>query len=108
MREHILKDESDLPAIEYIRERAEMVPRFERVYEAVEQVGDGGIVVPQTHRIPFQALLLEHLWEMKLFYALHDLPQKVARLLELLDTLQLQVIEGLVWLDYPYCGIRGS
>jgi hypothetical protein len=52
-------------------------------------------VVPLVHRIPFQQVLLEYLGEVRLFYALHDDPGPVFRLLDLLDQQLREILDGL-------------
>ncbi len=85
VKEHVIKDEPDYRAVEAILERAEYIPLYERIYRLEEQLGGIGYVVPSLHRIPFQQVLLEYLGEAPLFYALHDDPRPVKRLLQVLD-----------------------
>ena len=102
LKEHLIKNEVDLKVVEYILERAEFVPAFEKIKTEEAQLGEGGLLVPLLQRIPFQQILLEYLGEMNLFYALHDNPALVRRLLDLLDWQLLAAIECLVDLDVPY------
>jgi hypothetical protein len=91
LREHLIKDEADYRTVEYILERAEFVPQYEKLAAEESRIGEGGYVVPLVHRIPFQQVLLEYLGEVRLFFSLHDDPRPVRRLLALLDQ-QLTVI----------------
>jgi len=102
LKEHLIKNEADLRVVEYILERAEFVPAFEKIKAEEAQLGGGGLLVPLLQRIPFQQVLLEYLGEMDLFYALHDNPALVRRLLELLDMQMLNAVECLAPLDVPY------
>ncbi len=102
MKEHLVKDAADLRVVEYILERAEFVPAFEKIKAEEAQVGGDGLVVPLLQRIPFQQILLEYLGEMSLFYTLHDNLPLVNRLLELLDQQLLTALEHLAALDVPY------
>ncbi len=83
LREHLIKDAADYRTVEYILERAEFVPQYEKLAAAEALVGEAGYVVPLVHRIPFQQALLEYLGEVALFYALHDDTPRVERLLRL-------------------------
>ena len=102
LQEHLVKDEADFKVVEYILERAEFVPAFEKIKAEEAQLGGEGLLVPLLQRIPFQQILLEYLGEMNLFYALHDNPVLVRRLLELLDQQLLTAIQRLADLDVPY------
>jgi hypothetical protein len=102
LKEHLVKTEADLQVVEYILERAEFVPAFEKIKAEEAQLGGSGLLVPLLQRIPFQQVLLEYLGEMNLFYALHDNPSMVRRLLDLLDRQLLTALAGLAGLDVPY------
>jgi hypothetical protein len=102
LRAHMIQDTVDYRTVEYILERAEVVPEFERVTAAVNAVGEGGYVVPLVHRIPFQQVLLEYLGEEPLFYALHDDPRPAQRLLGLLDQQLGTILRTLASLAVPY------
>jgi hypothetical protein len=102
LKEHLIKDEADLKVVEYILERAEFVPAFDKIKAEEAQLGVSGLLVPLLQRIPFQQALLEYLGEMNLFYALHDNPPMVRRLLDLLDWQLLAALDCLAGLDVPY------
>jgi hypothetical protein len=102
LKEHLVKNDADFKVVEYILERAEFVPAFEKIKAEEAQLGEGGLLVPLLQRIPFQQILLEYLGEMNLFYALHDNPSLVQRLLDLLDRQLLTSLERLGGLDVPY------
>lgn len=102
MKEHPVKDEQDLRAVEYIMERAEYLPQYEALYREEEAVGDIGYVVNEIQRIPFQQVLLEYLGEMQTFYALRDNPRLVERLLALADQQMMLVLGELAALDRTY------
>jgi uroporphyrinogen-III decarboxylase len=102
VKEHPIKEETDFLTVQYILERAEFVSRFDEVYAAQAEMGGGGFAVPGIHRIPFQHLLLEYMGEVPLFYALHDSPERVDHLLDVLDELQLEILDKLAGLDVPY------
>ena len=102
LKEHLVKNEDDLRVVAYILERAEFVPAFDKIKAEEAQIGADGLVVPLVQRIPFQQVLLEYLGEINLFYALHDSPGMVRRLLDLLDRQLLDALGRLAGLDVPY------
>ncbi len=99
---HLLQGQEDFPVLEYILDRAEVVPLPEKVLDDEALVGGHGLVVPLLYRIPFQQVLLEYLGEVALFRALHDAPAAVRRLLDLLDRQMVLLIEAVGPLDVPY------
>jgi hypothetical protein len=103
LRDHLIRDLSaDYRAVEYILERTEFVPQFEKLTAEESRIDGAGYVVPLVHRIPFQQLLLEYLGEVRLFYALHDDPGPVRRLLRLLDLQMGEILNGLADLPAAY------
>ena len=102
LREHLIKDEADYATAAWILERADFVPRFAEVMERDAALGDDGVVVPLLHRIPFQQVLLEYLGETALFFALHDAPAQVERLLSVLDAQLADILPRLADLPVPY------
>ncbi|MGD0879210.1 MAG: hypothetical protein ABSA01_13835 [Anaerolineales bacterium] len=102
LKEHLIKNAADLKVVEYILEKAEFVPAFEKIKAEEAQIGGGGLLVPLLQRIPFQQILLEYLGEIELFYKLHDNLSLVQRLLKLLDQQLLTALDYLAGLDVPY------
>jgi len=102
LKEHLIKDSADYRIVEYILERAEFVERFDALYAEQNRLGPDAFVVPLVHRLPFQQVLLEYLGETPLFYALHDDPRPVERLLGLLDEQLTGILEKLEPLRAPY------
>ena len=103
LREHLIKDlRADYRTVEYILERAEFVLQIEKLTAEENRIGGAGYVVPLVHRIPFQQVLLEYLGEVRFFYALHDDPGPVHRLLALLDDQLRDILRGLAGLPVSY------
>jgi uroporphyrinogen-III decarboxylase len=102
IKEHLIKEEADYRTVEYLVERAEFVPRYEKVTREEAKLGDIGYVVPMTPRIPFQQMLLEYLGEIPFFYALHDSPRLVRRLMTVLDEQLTEILHRLADLQVPY------
>ena len=102
MTEHPIKEESDCRTLEYIIERAEYVPQYERLHEEQAKLGDIGFVVPLVHKLPFQQILIDYLGEVSLFYALYDNPQFVQRLMALLDQQVVEILHKVADLPVLY------
>jgi hypothetical protein len=102
MIEHPIKSFEDLPALEYIYDHAEFVPRFDEVHQIEQALGCIGFVAPFLDRIPFQKACLDLFGEIPFFYALHDNPAGIERLLALLDQVTREDIRGLAAFHYPY------
>jgi len=106
LKEHLIKTKDDYRTAEYIVEHAEFVPLFERIDEEEKNIGCNGYVVPCLSRIPFQQILLEYLGEIPLFYALHECPDLVERLLKVLDLKLIEVLKKLsdfkaLYVEFP-------
>ena len=95
IREHLIKSPADYPIVEFILERMEWVPQYAQIQAMEAELGDIGYVAPMLGRTPFQQVLLEYLGEMNAFYALHDDPRPVVRLLGLLDARITEALHGL-------------
>ena len=102
LREHLIKGEADYRTVEWILERAEFVPQYDKIALKWAETGENGYVVPLLHRIPFQQVLLEYLGETAFFYALHDERPRVERLLLLLDEQLLRILYELRAFDALY------
>jgi hypothetical protein len=86
---------ADYRTVQYILERAEFVPRYERFRKWEERLGDVGFVIPYLHRIPFQQALIDYVGEIELFYTLNDNPKPVQKLMDALHEQMLDVIASL-------------
>jgi hypothetical protein len=99
---HPIRDISDYQTFEYLLEHAEFVPRYEDFFKRESEIGEGGFLVPMLNRTPFQALLLDALGEINMFYALHDNPVQVERLHNLLDEVNCSILKSLADFNVPY------
>lgn len=99
---HLIKEDTDYQTAEYIVEKAEIIPRFDTVFEDERRMGSNGFVVPWLHRIPFQQILLEYLGEIPLFNALYDNLGRLERLIEVLDQKLVEILHQLSELQVPY------
>jgi hypothetical protein len=102
LKEKLIKTGDDLRVVEYILERAEFIPQYDKIAAEQQMLGENAFVVPLLHRIPFQQALLEYFGEMELFYTLNDDPGQVTRLLHLLDQQMEEIIRQIASFDWPY------
>jgi len=99
---HPIRDASDYRTFEFLLEHTEFVPRFAGYLERDAFLGEGGFLVAMLNRTPFQCLLLDGLGEINLFYALHDNPKPVERLLKLMDEVNRHIVYSLADFQVPY------
>jgi hypothetical protein len=102
LKEHPIKEPEDFDTVTWIIEHLEVIPRFDRVAQASNEVADFGFVVPRIDRSPFQEMLVELVGEVNTFYALYDEPSRVQALLEAIDAVRVTTAGLLSGLDYPY------
>lgn len=95
LSEHLIKEQMDYRIAEYIIERAEFIPQFDKIADAQKLLGDNGFAVANLHRVPFQAALLEYLGEVPLFTALYESRQHLERLLHILDQQLVDILNHL-------------
>lgn len=105
LAKHPITEEADYRVVEYILERVEFVPQFDEFRGMQAAVGEHGYVIPMMERIPFQQLLIDYFDSVSFFYALHDSPTAIDRLLTLLDHKVTDTIRRLAGLDEPYVEI---
>ena len=99
---HPIRDEGDYRTCEYLLEHSEFVPRYTGYFQRDAVLGEGGFLVAMLNRTPFQCLLLDGLGEINLFYALHDSPAHVERLLKLMDEINCHILNSLADFQVPY------
>jgi len=99
---HPIREEEDFRTCEYVLEHSEFVPRYAGYFERDAGIGEGGFLVPMLNRTPFQCLLLDGLGEINLFYALHDSPDRIERLLGLMDEVNCHILNSLADFRAPY------
>lgn len=105
-KEHPMKGEEDYRTVEYIIERAEYVPLYEKFHRIEAEVGDIGFVIAALHHVPFQQMLLEYLGEVPWFYMLHDNPKFAQRVMALLDEQLTEILHHLagfsgLYVEFP-------
>jgi hypothetical protein len=96
-----LRTEDDYRVYEYLIEHMEIRPRFQAFLQREAELDSFGYLVPMITRMPFQTLLIDAIGEVELFYALHDNPGPVERLLHVLDQQVCAVLGELAGLPVP-------
>ncbi len=105
MSKHPICDPADYDTVEYILTHAEFVPEIGRLQSLEAEFGAAGFVVPMMERIPFQQLLIDYFSTDEFFYALYDYPQKIDRLLAILDERVSGIVRRLAYFPVPYIEI---
>jgi len=101
-RECPIKGPDDYRTVEWILDRIEIVPLFDRFREAERTIGDLGFVAPMVPRIPFQESMIAFLGEVPFFYALADEPKSVLSLMSRVHEVNLELLNQLAAFEYPY------
>jgi hypothetical protein len=99
---HPVEDEADFRTLEYILERAEVVPQHDRFRALENRLGDAGLLIPALGRVPFQHVLIDYMRTDDMFAALHERPAAIDRLMRLLDARTTEAIGQLADLAVPY------
>jgi hypothetical protein len=102
VKKHPISALEDYAIYETLLEKAEFIPLFDSFKKAEAGLGEDGWLIPRLGRMPFQHLLLDALGEVALFYALHDQPASVERLLRLLDERNSEDLNMLADLNVPF------
>jgi hypothetical protein len=99
---HPVNEEADFRTVEYILERGEHVPRYDRVRALEAKLGDAGFVIPSLGRIPYQQVLIDYMRTDAMFDALYRQPQAIRRLISLLDARTTDAIHHMADLSVSY------
>jgi hypothetical protein len=91
--EHFISDRDGYRVAEYIVERAEVQARYEDYAREAAAIGPDGCATAILDRTPFQRVLLDFVGEQATFYALHDEPALVERLLAALAPQAEELLE---------------
>jgi hypothetical protein len=100
--EHPIREPEDYLIYQAMIENSEFVPHFESFYKRSEELNGIGFLVPTLNRVPFQSLLIDAIGEVPLFFALHDTPELVERLLDVVDQHTTDLLDHLAEFDAPY------
>lgn len=83
--EHLLKGPGDYPIVEYLIEHTDIVPTYEDYIAYEEEVGEDGIPMIYIGQDPMSRFLMEIAGYNNAYFHLHDYPELVAHLLEVLN-----------------------
>ena len=105
--ERMFKSEKDYPIIEYILRNTEIAPTYETFQRLDDAVGEDGIAVGALGYSPMQYIMRVLMGYDRVFYELHDNPEKVERLLAAVkerDRKKVQVAVKSPALTIQVCG----
>jgi Uroporphyrinogen decarboxylase (URO-D) len=100
--ERPVRSPDDFQVYAYMIEHSEFVPHFDAFFKRAEELDGIGYLVPVLNRLPFQSLLIDAIGEIPLFYALHDTPELVDRLIRVIDIQIMDMLEHLSGFAVPY------
>jgi uroporphyrinogen-III decarboxylase len=91
--EYPLKSVEDYDALQYVFEHTNVVETLDACGQVVREIGNDGLVVPWTGRLPAHQLMIDWMGYEKFYYELHDHPLQVERALEALTAVYRRVME---------------
>jgi len=97
--EHVIKGPADYQAVEYLIEHTDVVPTYDAYMAYEEDVGEDGVPIVPGGTDPMYRILRELIGYKDAFLHLHDMPDRVLHLRDVLEE-QAAQIEQIV-LDSP-------
>lgn len=90
--EHMIKRVEDYDVVEYIIENTQVITAYEDYLSVAEKVGEDGIALALTDRVPIQDVILHFIGLDKVFFEMYDNPARVEHLLGVLTDFHRQRI----------------
>ena len=84
LEKHILAEDDDYAALEWILRHGETAPDFDAFMELESEIGDIGMAMGMIERVPFQRLLLDFMGEERCFFEMHDNARAFQRIYDIL------------------------
>jgi len=97
--EHLIKGPDDYPAVEYLIEHTQIIPTYESYLAYENEIGETGYPIVSIGQDPMDRILQELIGYNTAYFHLHDYPDRVAHLLEVLEAKALELQQ--VVLDSP-------
>jgi len=97
--EHMIKGLEDYPVAEYIIQHTEIIPTYEEYLAYEEEIGEDGVPIVSAGPDPMYRFLQGLVGYNNAFFHLHDYPDRVFHLLDLLKEQAMQIQQ--VILDSP-------
>lgn len=91
--EHLFKSPADYDALAYLLDDLEPVENFAAYGKLVEAVGEDGLALPYTGKVPIHQLMENYLGYETFYYELIDRPAEIEKLHEILWAKQLRILE---------------
>ncbi len=89
--EHMIKEPEDYPVVEHIIQHTEVIPTYEEFLEYEKEVGEDGVPLVRIGSDPMFQILKDLVGFNNAFFHLHDYPDRVSRLLEVLTEHALEI-----------------
>ena len=89
--EHLIKKPEDYPAVEYLIEHTQIIPTYESYLAYEKEIGETGYPIVSIGQDPMNRILQELIGYNAAYYHLHDYPDRVAHLLEVLQAKALEI-----------------
>lgn len=83
-KEKMFKGIEDYPVLEYVVENTAIIPIYDEFTKLDKEIGDDGVSVARMGLSPMHRLMRDFMGYERFFYELHDNPQKVDHLFEIL------------------------
>ncbi len=90
--EHFFKSPADYPAVRHFIENTEPVENYEAYAKLPDAIGEDGVCLPFTGKVPLHMLMEEYMGYEGFYYEFHDHRDQVEALHEALCLQQLQVM----------------
>lgn len=97
--EHMIKGPEDYPVVEYIIQHTEIIPTYEEYKAYEEWIGEDGVPMVHIGHDPMFRILCGLIGYNSAFFELHDHPDLVAHLLEVLNEQSKEIQQ--ITLDSP-------
>ena len=91
--EHLFKSPADYDALAFLLDDLEVVENFAAYAQVVAAVGEDGLALPYTGKVPIHQLMEHYLGYETFYYELADRPADIERLHQILWAKQRQILE---------------
>ncbi len=91
-KEHLIKQVDDYKVAEYIVENTELVPNYNDILRAQEQIGEEGIVSGRSAYCPMHQIMRYYLGYEKFCYELYDHPKEIEHFLEVFTEERREIV----------------
>jgi len=90
LKQHAVKTPQDIEVQKFIIQDEVLTPTYDSIIEAERSVGEDGIVLTGVGYSPFQGFMIQMAGWVNGIYLLHDYPEKVEELIEVIEQKTLE------------------